>query len=296
MTSDTNSVYWSEYGDTLGSGNGYVKGCPVTGCGAGPIVYAQGLTNPLGVAVDGASIYFGASGAIYTCPLSGCTSGPTILTAAGQPYGVAVDASYVYWVDDADNTVHRVAKTGVGSQVLYDAGDNVVYEPYQCVVDGPFIYFMDYNEDAYRLSVGGGPLTWLGSGNNGGVYGKSFGITTDPTNAYFGGNGVVLRADKMTIDGGAAISSAIPRAAGLGYDPATNMIYWANVGSYNGNDGTVGKMAVTGGSAQVLAASLATPVAITISGNNVFWLSYGMINAAGTDTVPSTGALLRRAK
>jgi hypothetical protein len=298
IASDANSVYWTEFGDSLGAGNGGVKACPVAGCGTRPMVYASGLTNARGIAVDGTNIYFSAAGAIYSCPLSGCVGGPSILTAAGSPYGVAVDATYVYWVDDSDNTAHRVPKTGGGaSQVVYDAGDGVVYRPFKCVADGTYLYFMDYDENAFRLPVAGGPLAFLGSGNNGGVFGNSFGITTDPANVYFGGNGVVLRADKLTIDSGAPISSTVRLAAGLAWDPTTSTLYWADWGSGNGNDGTVGKMASDGGSAQLLVASLATPEAITISGNNIFWLSNGALDDAGTGfTVPSTGALIRRAK
>jgi hypothetical protein len=300
MTSDSTGVYWSEFGDALGSGNGYVKGCPVTGCGAGPTVYAQGLANPRGVAVDSTNIYFGAGGAIYTCPRGGCNGGPTQLVSANQPYGVAVDGTYVYWVDYADSTVHRTLKSaGSGGidTVLYDAGDGLVYQPFQCVVDGTFLYFMDYNEDVTRLSVNGGAIAFLGSGNNGSRYGNSFGITTDPTSVYFGGNSVVQRADKTLADSGVPISATIPDADSLAFDPATGMIYWSNWGSGNSNDGTIGKMTVTGGSAQVLTSSLATPEAVTVSGNYVLWLSNGTLDTtAGVGTLSSTGALLRRAK
>jgi hypothetical protein len=305
MASDSNNVYWTEFGDTQGSGNGYVKACSVTGCAGGPVVYAQGVTNPRGIAVDSQNVYWasatygGVNGGIWSCPLNTTNCTPTLLAPASIPYGVAVDSTFVYWVDNNDNTVRSVPKIGSpdsGPAVLYDAGDGVVYSPFQCVVDGPFLYFIDYDENAFRLPIVGGPLAYLGSGNNGSQYGYAFGITTDPTNVYFGGNGIILRADKMVMDSGAPIIATVPHALGLAYDPATAMIYWANMGSGNANDGTIGKMAVDGGNAQILASSLAWPKAVTVSGNYLFWLSNGVLDDAGTATVSSTGALLRRAK
>jgi hypothetical protein len=295
MKSDANNVYWTEFGDGPGSGNGSVKGCPVTGCGAGPTVYAQGLVNPRGIAVDSSNIYFGAVGAVYACSIGGCTGALMQLASADQPYGVSVDATYVYWVDYGSSTVHRVPKGGGADTVLYDAGDGLVYEPFQCTVDGQFIYFMDYDENAFRLAITGGSPALLGSGNNNSVYGNAFGITTDPSSVYFGGNGIILRAEKTIVDSGAPISTRVPLAVGLTYDPSTSMIYWANWGSGAGSDGTVGKMAGDGGSAEVLAAGLDPPEGITLSGAYVLWISSGVWGDAG-DTLPGTGTLLRRSK
>jgi hypothetical protein len=308
MSSDAKNVYWTEFGDTHGSGNGYVKGCPVTGCGSsGPLIYAQGLTNPRGVATDGQNVYFatatysGVTGGIWSCPVAGCgASGPTSLSSAVIPYGVAVDSSYVYWVDNNDGTVHKVAKMGGSDVVLYDGGPyddagHTFSELGQCVVDGPFLYFGDYSEDVIRLSVNGDTPALLGNGVNNSVYGSYFGITTDSTSVYSGGNGIILRADKMIADSGAPIASTIADPLGLAFDPASGLIYWASLGSGNSNDGTVGRLATDGGSQRVLQSSLVTPYAVTVSGNYVLWLSNGTLTSGG-GTAPSTGALWRNTK
>jgi hypothetical protein len=305
MTSDISNVYWTEFGDSLGAGNGSVKACPIAGCGASPVIYAQGVTNPRGIAVDGRNVYWGSAtfggvvGGIWSCPLSATTCSPTMLAPAGTPYGVAVDAAFVYWVDLYDKTAHRVPKAGGpdagGDTVLWDASVSLTDQPFQCVVDGPFLYFMDYSENAFRLSVNGGAPAFLGNGNNGSIYGNSFGITTDSTSVYFGGNGLILRADKLTIDSGVPIATTVPDPSGLAYDQSTGMLYWANWGSGSANDGTVGKLVTDGGGALVLAASLATPTAVTVSGNYVFWVSEAMLDDAGS-TLPNSGMLFRRAK
>jgi hypothetical protein len=277
------------------------------------LVYAQGLTNPRGVATDGQNIYFatatygGVTGGIWSCPVAGCGGGgATHLSSAVIPYGIAVDSSYVYWVDNSDGSVHKGAKIG-GTDggtdvVLYDGGPyddagNTFSELGQCVVDGPFLYFGDYSEDVIRLSVNGDTPTLLGNGVNNSVYGSYFGITTDSTSVYSGGNGIILRADKMIADSGAPIASSIAAPLGLAFDPTSGLIYWANGGSGNSNDGTVGRLATDGGNQRVLQSSLVTPEAVTVSGNYVLWLSNGTLSAGGgPNTLPSTGALWRTTK
>jgi hypothetical protein len=299
MTSDNNEVYWTEWGDSRGSSNGTVKACPVTGCpSSGPLVYAIGQTNPTGIAVDSQNVYWatasygGVVGGIWSCPLNATNCAPMAISTANIPYGVAVDSTYVYWVDWNDNTVHRMLKGGGVDNVLYDAGSGSVIEPHQCVVDGTFVYFTDVNADVFGLSISGGQPITIASGGVGG----NWGVTTDLTHVYYGQPGIVYSAPKSSLDSGVAIASNIPAPDGLILDPATGTIYWSDWGSGAGNDGTVGKVRVDGGGKSVLAASLAFPSAITVSGNYVFWLSYGVLDDAGTSTVPSTGALLRRAK
>jgi len=298
MAADANNVYWTELGDDLGSGNGSVKACPVSGCGAsGPLVLAAGLTNPRGIAVDGQTVYFGTAtyggvvGGIWACALAGCGGSPTRLASAGIPYGVAVDGAYVYWVDWDDGTVHKAPKGGGADDLLYDAASGAIVEPGSCVVDGPFLYVMDVNADALRLPTSGGEPTLLGTSAISG----QFGITTDSTSVYFGGQGEIFRAGKNAADSGAPIANTVADPIGLAFDPASGMIYWANWGSGSGNDGTVGKLAPDGGGLRVLAASQATPYAVALSGNFVFWLSYAALGDGGV-LEPSTGALWRTAK
>src|SRR5258708_9358932 len=133
-------------------------------------------------------------------------------------------------VDFGDNRARGLPRAGGADPFLYVASDGLVAEPFALVADGPFRYFMDYNENAFRVSANGGSPAFLGSGNNGGVFGNSFGITTDSTNVYFGGNRVLLRGDKMVTDGGAPIATSIVLPDGLVYDPSTTMVYWSNWG------------------------------------------------------------------
>jgi hypothetical protein len=233
-------------------------------------------------------------GAIWSCPIGGCTS-PTRLATAGIPYGVAVDSNYVYWVDNDDGTVHRVAKISGADSVLYDAGSSVLIEPGQCAVDTAFVYVSDRNNTIARIPVTGGEPVVITSGLRGGY----FGIISDSTNIYFGESGQILRAAKTSTDGGVPLASNVPWPDGLALDPATGTIYWSDYGTGSANDGTVGKVGVDGGGETVLASSLPTPEAVAVSDNYVFWLSWGTLDSNpmnDTGTFPSTGALLRTAK
>jgi hypothetical protein len=311
MTADSSRVYWTEFGDTLGSGNGSLKSCPTSGCNpAGPTVLAQGLINPRGIAVDADNVYFGTAsyggvaGGIWKCAVAGCSGSPTRMAAAGIPYGVATDATSVYWVDDDDQSVRSVEKTGMAARVVYDGGPyddagDTIYDPGQCVVDGPFLYFMDYNEDALRVSLADGTIANLGSGFNNQRYGNLFGLATDNNSLYFGGNGLIQSVPKAAVpvpEGGTAtVADGVATPLGIAYDPSSATVYWANYGSGSTNDGTVGKVGADGGGSRVLQASLDTPEAMALSGAAVFWISSGKPNPSG-DSPPSTGALWRTAK
>jgi hypothetical protein len=186
MTSDANNVYWTEFGDTQGAANGSVKSCPIGGClSSGPHIYAQAQTNPRGIAVDGQNVYWGSAtyggvtGAIWSCPLAANTCSPTQLASAGIPFGVAVDATYVYWVDNDDSTVHRVQKTGGSDMLLYDGGPGTVSAPEQCAVDNNFVYFTDSNSGVYSVPIRGGPPFTIATGA-----GQATPITVDTSFVY----------------------------------------------------------------------------------------------------------------
>jgi hypothetical protein len=301
MTSDANNVYWTEFGDAQGTANGSVKSCPVGGCPpSGPLVYAPAQLNPRGIAVDGQNVYWASAtygsvnGAIWSCPLSGNRCSPTQLAPAGIPYGVAVDTMYVYWVDNSDDTVHRVLKSGGPDNVLYDGGGPSVVEPKFCVVDTSYVYFTDVNAGVYSLPVtGGSPLT-IATGT-----GQATPLVVDTNYVYYGPLGGIFAIMKGTQDGGLAIASGIADPDGLVIDPATGTMYWSDFGSTVADDGTVGKVSTDGGGKVVLAASLVSPEAVTVSGSYVFWVSNGVLDDAGLGsgaTIPSTGALYRRTK
>jgi len=297
MTSDSKNVYWSEFGDDLGSGNGSVKGCSIDGCGSGPTVYGTALTNPRGVAVDANNVYFGTAtygsvnGAVWSCPISGCGGSPTKLTAADSPFGLAVDATYVYWADWDDSTVHRVPKGGGNDDVLYDGGGPVSVGE-EIVYDTSSLYFTDANGDVFKLPIGGGAPSLMASwGYNGG-----WPVRVDSNWVYYGQPGGVSAMAKTATDGGPFIADNLQDPLGIALDPSSGRLYWADYGSGIGNDGTIGRIGLDGGGRSIVASSQVNVEDVTVSGNYVFWLSNGTLEDDAGNPLPSSGELFRMPK
>jgi hypothetical protein len=70
--------------------------------GGTAIPIATGQANPWYIATDGS---------VMKCAVAGCGASPTVLAAhqAGAS-GIAVSGDYVYWTNQDDGTVNRVAK------------------------------------------------------------------------------------------------------------------------------------------------------------------------------------------
>jgi hypothetical protein len=315
MTSDAYNVYWVDFGDSVGAGNGELRACSVNGCNGMPAVWQSGLMDPRGIAVDATHVYWGttwggivgAQGAIWSCNVSGGPTGcqtPTKLAAALDPYGLAVDATYVYWVDANLNTVHRVKANGSGTdEVLYtppgtDGGLGVFLDsPVRCAVDGTNLYILDLQANAYRMPKGGGSPVMIASGNN-----IISDIAADGTGAvYFGEQGNVRRSSAgMLLALVSTSTTTINQPDGLALDNLTGMLYWADFGSGVTNDGTIGRVSTDGTQATLLQQSLATPSSVTVSGNYVYWLSAGdLLSSTSTSTTyvaNNTGRLFRTHK
>jgi hypothetical protein len=103
MVVDATHVYWVNRG-TYSSAQGTYDGaqivkCAKSGCSNAPTVLATGswrrVTNP---AVDGASVYWGASGQIFKCSIDGCSNRPTVLWSGyGGADEIALDDAGVYF-------------------------------------------------------------------------------------------------------------------------------------------------------------------------------------------------------
>lgn len=297
MASDSNNVYWTEFGDDFGSTNGSVKSCPVSGCGSGPKTIATAQANPQAIVVDASNVYFSTGGSgtvnagIFTCPLSGCTGTPMHIVDVGTVYGMTVDATYVYWADSYDNTIHRIAKSGGSDSVLYDAGDMTIDQPGAVAVDNAFAYVTDVTGSVFKEPIGGGsPVKMAGPMTSG-----FWPIRVDAVQVYYGVGGGIVALSKNATNGGPFIATQIPNPQGMTLDPATERLYWADLGSGTGNDGTIGRVGVDGGGQQVLASSVIVPYDVTVSGPYVLWISNGTPGDSGS-TDPNTGQVLRLPK
>jgi hypothetical protein len=101
------AIYWSSEVD-----DGSVATCSESGCS--PITLAM-PEDPAGIGVDETGIYWAdktPSGSIEMCPPGGCgVGGPQVLaTAQGEPFGIALDAHFVYFTDSGAGQIMKLPK------------------------------------------------------------------------------------------------------------------------------------------------------------------------------------------
>jgi hypothetical protein len=98
-------------GFTAFAGAGEVFECYPSGC------HSFATLHGFAVATDSVSVYAADHG-VRKCPLAGCPGGISVgVAGAGlptssslAPYGLAVDATSVYWVDTSSNSIFKVPK------------------------------------------------------------------------------------------------------------------------------------------------------------------------------------------
>jgi hypothetical protein len=103
-------LYWSNESDE--AQGGAVSHCSEAACSPSTIAAAN---NPMGIAIDGTGTYWVErvpNGSVSMCPPGGCgDAGPRVLaTGQGTPFGIALDATYVYFTDSSSGEVVKVAK------------------------------------------------------------------------------------------------------------------------------------------------------------------------------------------
>jgi sugar lactone lactonase YvrE len=236
---DQNHVYWVDLDNGAVEGVTLLSGTPIQSFYFRmPIV---GPTpGPNDIVVDKNNVYWvdQAAGTVNQQALAS-PGGTTTVLASGrnQPRALAVDATYVYWVDYGDTntgSVNKVPIGGTNTQVVALAtGEN---EPYDIVVDaeGAYVYWTTH---ADRLS--GGSVRRVTTAGN-----------VAPT---------VLANMQGAPDG-------------IAIDPLPNeeFVYWT---AYD--DGTVMKIPVAGGTPFQMATNQNNPTAIAVDTDNVYWASEG---------------------
>ncbi len=239
------SVYWTNTGDNT------IRGAPLAGGGTVDTLYgpAQGVSNPLGVAIDSAAgrIYWAnASGStIRGAPLAG---GGTVDTLYGPAQGVnvqrgvAVDpaAGRIYWANQGDNTIRGAPLAGGGTvDTLYGPAQGV-NGPQGVAIDPAAgrIYWTNFGGS----TILGAPLA--GGGTVDTLYGPAqgvngpFGVAIDSAaGRIYWTNASDNTIRGAPLAGGGTVDTLYGSAAqgvigplGVAIDSAAGRIYWANVG------------------------------------------------------------------
>jgi hypothetical protein len=98
----------------------------------------------------------------HSCRGGACTSGQCqpIIVADGQdgPFGIFVNADYVYWVNRARPALRRAFKDGAGPRSLETIGD--LNQPFDLVADDVNVYWSDAKDSVvYQKPLAGGGKT-----------------------------------------------------------------------------------------------------------------------------------------
>lgn len=134
---DAQYVYWHDAG---------LRRRPL---GGGTLEVIFGMGGSFRFVIDGVNAYStrrGGSPAVSTAPLVPGAS-VTDLTAAGAPRGIAMDSSYVYWLDGGADTVNRIPKSGGASEVLVSGQDG----PEMIAVDSAAIYWTNFGNGTVMM-------------------------------------------------------------------------------------------------------------------------------------------------
>ena len=247
-----------------------------------------------------------------------------LATARAGIVGMAVDDSYVYFTDNADNSLRRVPKCG-GDAVLLANTPNF---PGDVVALGGTVF---WNNQSIAGSIesmprgGGMPQTLASWTNN-----EPRGLVADDSRLYFtleGGDPSLQGVSALPLGGGAVVTVSKDLAAGLALDDtslyggspadgginilripktgggATTLVstagvngiavdatdlYWTTALEFP--NGTVSRIAKSGGAPTILATLNRSPGPIALDDRCVYWGDNGVRPATGTiDRLPIAG-------
>jgi hypothetical protein len=258
-----------------GSGLDACQGC-ATGSGGGTSSSTTGTggTNPCGDTTSDAN-NCGACGhscASGTCAASLCKP-VTLYSGTGEPGGIVVDATNVYWTRSALGAVSKVKITGGAAQGL-TSGQG--FTASALAVDATSVYYLELGR-LMKAPINGGASTMLGVVSVVDL-GLWLGMRVDATSVYLLGTDEVgdpgASVVKVPIAGG-SVTPLAQGGEGAGMVMDANSIYWID-----SNTGDVLMVPISGGTPTTLVSgalpvSLAHGNGIALDATSVYWTNSG---------------------
>jgi hypothetical protein len=245
-----------------------------------------GLCQPVVLASEGGDLKFIAAGPqrVYWTGNAGLLSvdknggAPSVISSSPTVFGVAVDATSVYWTDPPNGTVLRAALDGTNTTVLASGQAS----PSQVTFDRAYVYWTTYVPDGavMRVSHEGGTPTVLVTGQD-----HPYGVAVDGTSVYWGNDTVAGAILKAPLGGGTPVLLAAPASAPVVIVLDGLFAYWTESVS----PANVMKIGLNGGSPTVLATG-SDPLGIAIDATTIYWTDWNLqtINKLPIGGGPST--------
>jgi outer membrane protein assembly factor BamB len=256
-----------------------------------------------------------------TCAGGSCVQ-PTVLAAGEDPVDVAIDATYVYWLNSSAGQVRRVAKTGGQPATLSSSPGTY---PWSLAVDlrnvywtVPNFFLAGTNAAVMELALDGGAPVALGT-----QLGEPTDIAVGATAVFWTASSGSAEVQTAPIDGGAVASFAAGPAEGGPIAIDADNLYWSNgTDTYqaplaggaplsigpaalalavdaayvylaygDGSAGSVVRIPIGGGPATTLADSRPPSlVAVAVDATNVYWIEGdGTIGMGAVATMNKSG-------
>jgi hypothetical protein len=241
---------------------GGAGGTPLCVPGEDPVVIAKGLRGPEQIAIDDTFAYFtdheGAThaGSVLRVPLAG---GEVVELVADQiaPYGIAIDATHVYWTSLLEGLVQRVPKEGGAAEALGPWQHN----PWNVEARPAGVYWINRGNpnDGAVMFLGRGasePVSLVSSLHDSNL------LAVDETELWWTTDGTSGSLGKLRLASGATEFFAVvdtPRALALD----ASSVYYADAGSIRRSDRRTGPIEVL--------ASPAVANALAVDEGSVYW-------------------------
>jgi hypothetical protein len=265
-------IYWAAYGTSSAPASGdtgYIMratiGIPSTNSVGPAEVFATGQMDPKQIATDATYVYWtnGGSGpaagdaGIMRLAKSGGT--PTRIVTASFPVAIAVNASFVFWLDYDQGTVNRAGLDGTSPTVLAATGA----QPASLRVDATNVYWVTRTGQVGKVPILGGTASIYTAGES-----SPSDLAVDSTYVYWAdrGNGLVRR---VPIKGGAVTTlRTLTRPTAIAVD---STYYFVN----DAATGRIYRYPLKGGAGVVRSSTEGSVARIILDGSNIFWTTEG---------------------